>query len=344
MAARGCVCPSPASWRECAPNPCAPCRMNVYYVYDAAISYPGTNSDFSATIPGWVAVLVPLLVRVGRQRAQHRRPGTAHVAAFKQVTYKRARRPAQMLAITVVVGELVYSRRQHKSITDAVATVLHFLLDGVQSFVFGLVWTVITKFVAGAPLMLNSSTRCSCLIADQRKNLPACCATGGLRPDFLSRCRPANAALGSPATLQYGEHPDDAYPCTNPNNGLVLDGYKAFPSGHASTSFNLTTYASAYLIWCWHMRRPWEPRGLTFRREFVADVGNVLAKLWSLCMLRCARRRQQTPPQTADSSSSSQYYNCTPSADSNLLPPLPADSKPAAPPPCPKKASPGAWR
>ena len=127
--------------------------------------------------------------------------------------------PPQMLAITVMVGEMVYSRRQHKSITDAVATVVHFFLDGVQSFVFGLVWAVITKVV-----------------------------TGGLRPDFLARCQPANAALGSPATLQYGEHPDGSYPCTNPDNGVVLDGYKAFPSGHASTSFNLTVYASAYLI------------------------------------------------------------------------------------------------
>ena len=72
-----------------------------------------------------------------------------------------------MLAITVVVGELVYSRHQNKGITDAVATALHFVLDGVQSFVFGLVWTVITKFVAG-----------------------------GLRPDFLDRCQPANTALG----------------------------------------------------------------------------------------------------------------------------------------------------
>lgn len=38
--------------------------------------------------------------------------------------------PAQ--ALTVVVGEGIYSRRQHKSATDAAATAIFFFLDGVQ--------------------------------------------------------------------------------------------------------------------------------------------------------------------------------------------------------------------
>ena len=50
------------------------------------------------TIPAWVAVLVPLV----------------------------------MLALTVAVGELVASRRTHRSLTDAVAATMYFFLDGVQ--------------------------------------------------------------------------------------------------------------------------------------------------------------------------------------------------------------------
>lgn len=40
--------------------------------------------------------------------------------------------PFLMLIATIVVGEMVYSRRQHHSLTDCVATMLYFLLDGVQ--------------------------------------------------------------------------------------------------------------------------------------------------------------------------------------------------------------------
>jgi membrane-associated phospholipid phosphatase len=69
---------------------------------------------------------------------------------------------------------------------------------------------------------------------------------------------------------------------------VVEDGFKSFPSGHSSTSFNLTVYASAYLIWCWHVRKPVEQRVLSFRAEFLSDVGNVSAKLWSLIMLSFA--------------------------------------------------------
>ena len=37
-----------------------------------------------------------------------------------------------MLLVTVTVGEIVYSRRQHASVTDAVAVLLYFFADGVQ--------------------------------------------------------------------------------------------------------------------------------------------------------------------------------------------------------------------
>ena len=124
-----------------------------------------------------------------------------------------------MLLATVTVGEVVYNRRQHKSVTNAVATLLYFFVDGVQSFIFGLVWTTTTKFVAA-----------------------------GLRPDFLARCQPAGAGPGDAAVLAFGTNPDGNNPCTNPDTAVVEDGYKSFPSGHTSAAFNLTVYASAYLI------------------------------------------------------------------------------------------------
>ncbi len=59
------------------------------------ISYPYKGNP---TIPGWVPVIIPLI----------------------------------MLIATVAVGELVYSRYQHHNLTDCLATMLHFILDGVQ--------------------------------------------------------------------------------------------------------------------------------------------------------------------------------------------------------------------
>lgn len=40
--------------------------------------------------------------------------------------------PIMMLLLTVLVGEFLTSRRQHASITQAVATAIYFFLDGVQ--------------------------------------------------------------------------------------------------------------------------------------------------------------------------------------------------------------------
>ncbi len=39
-------------------------------------------------------------------------------------------------------------------------------------------------------------------------------------------------------------------------------------------------YASAYLIWCFNMRKPWNPemRNWTFKRKFFSDLGSIVAK------------------------------------------------------------------
>jgi hypothetical protein len=40
--------------------------------------------------------------------------------------------PVAMLVATLVVGELVLSRLQHRSLTDAIAVILYFILDALQ--------------------------------------------------------------------------------------------------------------------------------------------------------------------------------------------------------------------
>jgi hypothetical protein len=61
----------------------------------ATISYPFIGNP---TVPSWVPFAIPFI----------------------------------MLIATVVIGELVYSRRQHHSLTDCLATMVYFILDGVQ--------------------------------------------------------------------------------------------------------------------------------------------------------------------------------------------------------------------
>ena len=99
------------------------------------------------------------------------------------------------------------------------------------------------------------------------------------------RCNPIKP---DNVTIQFGENPDSLYPCTNTDAGVIKDGRQSFPSGHSAFSFNLATYASAYLIWCWNMRREWAPRCLGPKQEFLSDLWNVIAKLWMLLMLALA--------------------------------------------------------
>jgi diacylglycerol diphosphate phosphatase/phosphatidate phosphatase len=67
---------------------------------------------------------------------------------------------------------------------------------------------------------------------------------GRLRPDFLARCR-WDAALQT---------------CTG-KHGVILDGRKSFPSGHASGAFSGMTFLSLWLAgntaaWCFQSRLP----------------------------------------------------------------------------------------
>lgn len=191
-----------------------------YVLWDGRISYPLDSS--LDTIPSWVAVFAPLM----------------------------------MLALTIGVGEFLASRRQHRSITDAVSTALYFLADGIQSFITGLLLCQVFKYMVGR-----------------------------LRPNFLARCQP-EVPPDLTFTLQnitQGISMSQQFPCATPEE--VKEGRLAFPSGHTSVSFNLAVYASGYLIWVWHWRHPASPHRLSFAEEFRADLVNVLAKTWMLGMI-----------------------------------------------------------
>lgn len=198
-------------------------RNDAWFIYDATISNPVVSiHGFNPSVPNWVAVVIPLLC----------------------------------LILTLVLGEFIYSKRQHHSITDAVAVLIYFFLDALQSFLCALVVVQATKV-----------------------------AVGRLRPDFLARCNPIPPQTVS---IQFGENTNSLYPCTNTDSGVIKDGKQSFPSGHSAFSFNIAIYASAYLIWCWNMRREWVPRNRGPKAEFLSDLWNVVAKIWMLCMLAVA--------------------------------------------------------
>ncbi|KAL6767978.1 hypothetical protein ACKKBF_B37335 [Auxenochlorella protothecoides x Auxenochlorella symbiontica] len=196
-------------------------RTSAYIIYDATISNAGYD-NFKPSVPNFVPVLVPLLT----------------------------------FAITVVVGELISSKSQHNTVTEAVASALFFVLDGIQSFVCGLLVVQITKLVVGRT-----------------------------RPDFLARCNPI---IPGNITITIGGDPNALWPCQRPYDDVLKDGFQSFPSGHTSTAFNLTVYTSAYLIWCWHMRLSWTPVHLSMKQQFLLDLRNVAAKLWMLVLLGVA--------------------------------------------------------
>lgn len=124
------------------------------------------------------------------------------------------------------------------------------------------------------------SLACALLVTQATK-----VSVGRLRPDFFARCEPV---VPDTVTIQYGQDVVSEYPCQSTDEGVIDDGRQSFPSGHSAFSFNLATYASAYLIWCWNMRREWAPRSMGPLQEFLSDLRNVIAKVWMLLMLAVA--------------------------------------------------------
>jgi membrane-associated phospholipid phosphatase len=163
--------------------------------------------------------------------------------------------PLLMSIATLIVGELYYSRSQHHCLTDALAVILYFILDLAQAVGLALLTTEATKV-----------------------------AVGRYRPDFLARCAPADPGT---VTLEYGNTTIGMYPCNEDLYGAdtIKDGRQSYPSGHASFSFTLGAYGAGYMIWCWNMRQEWSPRLRGPKREFLSDLGNVIAKIWTCCLL-----------------------------------------------------------
>jgi membrane-associated phospholipid phosphatase len=196
-------------------------RVNVFYIYDATISYPPANKrGFEATVPAWAAIFIPLLMSIA----------------------------------TLIVGEIYYSKSEHHSLTDAIAVILYFILDLAQA--------------VGLALMTTEATKV---------------AVGRYRPDFLARCDPVDPGT---VTLEYGNNTIGMYPCTDTySESTIQDGRQSYPSGHTSFSFTLGAYGAGYMIWCWNMRFDWSPRSRGPWREFLSDLGNVVAKIWTCCLL-----------------------------------------------------------
>jgi hypothetical protein len=140
-----------------------------FFLYDATLSYPPSGEHgFDPTVPSVVAILAPLVMWLG----------------------------------TLVVGEFIYSKREHHSVTDAVAVALYFILDAVGSLAVTLLVTQATKV-----------------------------SVARLRPDFLARCQPQNAP--STIELEYGQDTAAMYPCTSPDSSAVQVGSAASLAGQS---------------------------------------------------------------------------------------------------------------
>lgn len=150
-------------------------RHRPFFLYDASISYISGGD----TVPAAVAVVIPLI----------------------------------SLFVSLCCYEFWVYKLENWHITNAVATVMHFVLDGLCAFLTAETFTEATKVAAGR-----------------------------LRPDFFQQCQPSVgwtsgvAELGVQRTAQ----------CTA---GGINDGRKSFCSGHASTSAVLIAYNIVYLLW-----------------------------------------------------------------------------------------------
>ncbi|KAF8067409.1 MCM5 [Scenedesmus sp. PABB004] len=140
------------------------------------------------------------------------------------------------MLVAVLVIELALFRRQH-SLTLAIAATLHWLWSCAVSFVIVVAVTEITKPFSGR-----------------------------LRPDWLSRCQPADAvdpasnvttaALGGHAAALGPQHIGQlAGPCTNPSEATLRDGRLSFPSGHAANSMAVAWFTAIYIAWSLYVRR-----------------------------------------------------------------------------------------
>ncbi|KAF9429073.1 hypothetical protein BGZ76_001860 [Entomortierella beljakovae] len=83
---------------------------------------------------------------------------------------------------------------------------------------------------------------------------------GKHRPDFLSRCQPM--LNGAAITHDEPLHLWTIDVCTQPDHEILKDGFRAFPSGHSSTSFAGLFYLS---LWLGGKMHPFDRRGYSLK-------------------------------------------------------------------------------
>lgn len=84
---------------------------------------------------------------------------------------------------------------------------------------------------------------------------------GRPRPDFIDRCQPSSDAANSVIGLS------DESICTTPlDSKLLMDGFRSFPSGHASTAWCGLGFLSLYLAGKFHL---FDQKGHTFKAWLV---------------------------------------------------------------------------
>ncbi|KAI9732452.1 MAG: hypothetical protein M1835_003500, partial [Candelina submexicana] len=92
---------------------------------------------------------------------------------------------------------------------------------------------------------LGLSLAAALLLTDGMKNL-----FGKPRPDMLSRCQPDVANVQNYAVSAYkvgNAYLVSAAICKNTDTGMLNDGFKSFPSGHAAYSWTTLTYLTLFL-------------------------------------------------------------------------------------------------
>ncbi|KAG0011759.1 hypothetical protein BGZ80_000444 [Entomortierella chlamydospora] len=83
---------------------------------------------------------------------------------------------------------------------------------------------------------------------------------GKHRPDFLSRCQPM--LNGAPLTQDEPLHLWTIDVCSQTDHAILKDGFRSFPSGHASTSFAGLFYIS---LWLGGKMHPFDRRGYSLK-------------------------------------------------------------------------------
>ncbi|KAF9357081.1 hypothetical protein BGX26_004290 [Mortierella sp. AD094] len=114
---------------------------------------------------------------------------------------------------------------------------------------------------------------------------------GKHRPDFLSRCQPM--LNGAPLTHDEPLHLWTIDVCTQTDHAILKDGFRSFPSGHASTSFAGLFYIS---LWLGGKMHPFDRRGYSLKAVILVVPVVVFAYHQYYPAITAARSHVPHPP------------------------------------------------